>query len=137
MLEGGVELPVDDLVGFGKVLAALRVADEGVGSAHRLELADGGFAGVGAFLGEVNVLRADGHIRTLGSFNHRGKQDRGREQRDLVAGVAGNKRQKGIDKGLGFGGRLVHLPVGGNECFTGHFFKLLRVILVDGSGAAG
>jgi hypothetical protein len=37
--------------------------------------------------------------------------------------MAGNKGQKGIDKGLGFGGRLVHLPIGGNQGFTRHDFK--------------
>jgi hypothetical protein len=36
--------------------------------------------------------------------------------------VAGNEGQKGIDKGLGFGRRFEHLPIGGNESFTGHFF---------------
>ena len=62
MLERGVQLLVDDFVGLGEVLAALGVADEGVRSAHGDELADGGLAGVGAFLGKVDVLRADGDV---------------------------------------------------------------------------
>ena len=40
VLERGVELLVDDFVGLGKVLAALGVADEGVGCADGEELAD-------------------------------------------------------------------------------------------------
>jgi hypothetical protein len=35
--------------------------------------------------------------------------------------VAGDEGQKGIDEGLGLGGGFVHLPVGGDECFAGHF----------------
>jgi hypothetical protein len=47
--------------------------------------------------------------------------------------VPGNEGQKGIDEGLGFGRRLVHLPIGGNERFTGHFARFLKRILVDGN----
>jgi hypothetical protein len=34
--------------------------------------------------------------------------------------VAGNEGQKSIYKSLSFGWCFVHLPIGGNECFTGH-----------------
>ena len=124
VLERGVQLLVDDFVGLGEVLAALGVADERVGSADGDELADGGFAGVGAFFGEVDVLAADGDVRALGGFNHRGQQDGRWEEGDLVAGVAGDERQKCIDKGLGFGRRLVHLPIGGDQSFTHDFLVL-------------
>ncbi len=137
VLERGVELLVDDFVGLGEVLAALGVADERMRAADGLELADGGFAGVGAFFGKVDVLRADGDVRSLGGFNDGGQQDGRGEQGDLVAGVAGNQGQEGIDKSLGFGGRFVHLPISGNECFTGHFSGLLGLILADGPGGAG
>ena len=90
-------------------------------TAHGLELTHRGLAGVRAFLGKVDVLRADGHVRALGGCNHRGQQHGRGKQGNLVAGVADNKGQKGIDEGLGFGGRLVHLPIGGNQCFAGHF----------------
>ncbi len=40
VLERGVQLLVDDLIGLGKVLAALGVADERVGSTDGDELAD-------------------------------------------------------------------------------------------------
>jgi hypothetical protein len=46
--------------------------------------------------------------------------------------VTGNERQKGIDESLGFSRCLVHLPIGGNQRFTGHFSSLLSLILVDG-----
>ena len=51
----------------------------------------------------------------LAAWNHGGQQDGRGKKGDLVAGMAGNKRQKGIDKGLGFGRRFVHLPIGGNQ----------------------
>jgi hypothetical protein len=35
--------------------------------------------------------------------------------------VPGDERQKGLDKGLGFSRRFVHLPIGGNQRFTWHF----------------
>jgi hypothetical protein len=62
MLKRRVKLLVDDLVGLGKILAALGVADEGVGSADGNQLADGSFAGVCALLGKVDVLRAYGDV---------------------------------------------------------------------------
>ncbi len=101
-----------------EVLAALGVADERVGSADGDELADRGFAGVGAFFGEVDVLRADGDVRALGGFDHGGQQNRRWEEGDLVARVAGDEGQKCVDKRLGFGRRLVHLPVGSNQFLT-------------------
>ncbi len=118
MLECGVQLLVDDLVGLGEVLAALGVADERMRSADGHELADGGLAGVGAFFGEVDVLAADGDVGALGGGDHRWQQDGRREKGDFIAVVAGNERQKSIDKRLGFGGRLVHLPIGGNQFFA-------------------
>ncbi len=66
VLERGVELLVDDLVGLGEILAALGVADEGVRAADGHQLADGGLAGVGALFGEVDVLRADGDVGAVG-----------------------------------------------------------------------
>ena len=62
VLECGVEFLVDDLVGLGEVLTALRVADERVRSANGFQLADGGFAGVCALFGEVDVLTSDGDV---------------------------------------------------------------------------
>jgi hypothetical protein len=40
-------------------------------------------------------------------------------------------------KSLGFGGRLEHLPVGGNQCFTRHFSGFLKPILADGFRGPG
>jgi hypothetical protein len=72
VLKRSVQLFVDDLVGFGEVLAALGVADEGVRSPDRNELADRGFAGVGTFFSEVDVLSADGHVGAFGGGDHSG-----------------------------------------------------------------
>jgi hypothetical protein len=51
--------------------------------------------------------------------------------------VAGNEGQKGIDERLGFSRRLEHLPISGNECFTGHLSGFLYSILVDGIQGLG
>ena len=80
---------------------------------------------------------ADGNVGALGGGNDRGQQNGRGKQGDFVAGVAGNERQKCIDKRLGFGGRLVHLPIGGNQFLTGHFWWFLKSILSDGFEAAG
>ena len=127
MLEGGEELLVDDLVGLGEVLAALGVADEGVGRADGEKLADRGFAGVCAFLGEVHVLATDCDVGPGSGGDDGGQQNGRRKQCDLVARVPSNEWQKGLDEGLGFSGSLVHLPIGGNECGTGHVFWVPRV----------
>ena len=132
-----MELLVHDFVGLGEVLAALGVADEGMGSADGLELADGGFASVGAFFGEVDVLGADGDVGSLGGVDDCGQQDGRGEQGDFVAGVAGNQGQKSIDKCLGFGGRFVHLPVGGNQCFTWHFCQIPQLDFSGWSSGGG
>ena len=44
-------------------------------SAYGEELADGGFAGVGAFLGKVDILRADQDVGALGGGNHGGQEN--------------------------------------------------------------
>src|ERR1700679_1111460 len=65
MLEGGVQLLVDDFVGLGEVLAALRVANQGMRSADGEELAHRGFAGVSTLFGKVDVLCADGDVAEI------------------------------------------------------------------------
>jgi len=75
MLSAVCSFLFDDFVGLGKVLAALGVADERVRSAYGEELADGGFAGVGAFLGKVDILRADQDVGALGGGNHGGQEN--------------------------------------------------------------
>jgi hypothetical protein len=132
-----VQLFVDDFVRLGKVLTALGVADQGVRSADGDELTHRGFACLGAFFGKVNILRADRDIRGIACSDDRWQQYRGREQGDLVAGVAGNEGQKGVDESLGFSRSLEHLPISGNQSFTGHFLGFLMPILVDGIQGAG
>ncbi len=97
-----------------------------------MSLTDGGLAGVGAFFGKVDVLRADGNVGCIACSGDRWQQYRGRKKGDFVAGVAGYKGQKGVDKGLGLGRNLVHLPIGGNEFLTGHVVGFLKAILSDG-----
>ncbi len=63
----------------------------------------------------MDVLAADGYVGSLSSGDHRGQQDGRWEKGDLIAGVAGDKGQKCVDKGLGFSRRLVHLPIGSNQ----------------------
>ena len=89
------------------------MADQRVRSAFDcLQLADGGFARVRALFGKMNVLRADRDVGALGCCNHSRQQNRRGKKRDLIAIVSGDERQKSLDKRLGFGRRLVHLPIG-------------------------
>ena len=92
MLQRGVQLLVDDLVGLGKVLPPLGVANQRKRAAHRLELAQRGLAGVSALLGKVDILRSNQDIASLGGCDHRRQQHRRGKEGDLVARVAGNER---------------------------------------------
>jgi len=137
MLESGMKLLIHDLIGFGEVLATLGVADQGMRSADGQELANRGLTGVRTLLSKVHILAADGDIGTLGGSNDGGQQDGRRKQGNLITGMPGNKGQKGIDEGLRFCRGLEHLPIGGNQGFTGHFVRFLMKILVDGNRGMG
>ena len=62
VLQRCVQFLVYDGVGFREILPALGVANERVRAANGSQLADGSFAGIGAFFGEVDILRADGDV---------------------------------------------------------------------------
>jgi len=84
VFEGGLELLGDNLVSFAEVLPAFGVSDQSVGAADGLQLGDRGFAGIGALLGEVDVLSANGNA---GSGKGRGdgrNQERRRKQGNFV-----------------------------------------------------
>jgi hypothetical protein len=70
------------------------------------KLADRGLAGVGALLGKVDVLRADGDVRALGGFNHRGQQHGRGKQGDLVAVWPATRGKKASTKALASAGVL-------------------------------
>jgi len=111
---------VDDFVGLVEVLAALGVSDERVCCADGLEHGCGGLAGVGAFFSEMHVLQAYGDVGGGCGFDDGRERSDGWKDGDFVAGVAGYERQECVHEGFGFSGGFVHLPVGGDECFTRH-----------------
>jgi prepilin-type processing-associated H-X9-DG protein len=98
------------------------------------KLAHGGLAGVGALFGKVNVLAADGHVGTLGGFNHGGQQHRRGEQGNLVAVWPATSGKKASTKALASAGVLNIFQLAAISALRGIFVKLLRVILVDGIG---
>ena len=114
MGERGLELEVDGGVGLVEVLAALGVADEDVGGADGGEHEGRGLAGVGAVVEPVHGLGADVDGLAFGGVDERrrARSWRGRERsrRDVM----GDEGKEGVDEGDGFGGGLVHLPVGGD-----------------------
>ena len=63
-------------------------------SAHSHQLPDRSLARVRALFGKVDILCADGNVRSLGARNHSGQQNRRGKQRNLIPRVTGNKRQK-------------------------------------------
>ena len=116
MGEGGLELEVDGGVGLVEVLAALAVADKDVGDADSLEHEGRGFAGVGALVEPVHVLRGDMEVAAAASTT--AGSEVGAGQRTTSACWWRRQREEGFDEGDRFGGGLVHLPVGGDEFFA-------------------
>ena len=110
--QGGLELEVHRLVGFGEVLAALGVAEDDILDAEVLEHSGRDFAGVGAIGLPVHILSAEADLRAF---------ERGGGGRDVHEGHADNHLHPAIafvggladalDKRGGLGGQLVHLPI--------------------------
>src|ERR1035437_8180720 len=65
--DGGLELEVDGVIGLAEVLAAFGVPDDDVGNADCEQHGGVDFSGEGAFLFPVEILSADGDVRSFGS----------------------------------------------------------------------
>jgi hypothetical protein len=66
----------------------------------------------------VDVLSADGDIRSFGRIESGGQIEKRRANHDLVAGVSGNERQEVAEEVASLIRSLVHLPVGGHYFFS-------------------
>jgi len=73
---------------------------------------------VGALLFPVQILRADGYVRTFAALNRHAKIYVGRADDDFVPRVAGNQGQEVMKKCLRLLRVLVHLPVGGHQLLS-------------------
>jgi hypothetical protein len=127
----GLQLLVDQIVGLGKILPPLGVAEDDVGRPDGLQHQGRDLAGVGALVGEVHILRAHGDTGARSRDHDDGDRGERRAHDDLVAFVIGHQRQKVLKKLLRLGGSLVHFPIGGDERLTRHGRWFLRVIVED------
>ena len=108
---------VDGLVGLGKVLAALAVADNDVLNAEVGQHVSADLAGEGTGLLKVDILGADVDVGALGHLDSGDKVGKGNADDDLTAGVLDSGDQL-VDEGLSLGSGLVHFPVAGDDGFT-------------------
>jgi hypothetical protein len=129
--EHGFQAKVDGVIGFGEILAALGMADDGMSAADGQQHGSSNFTRVGTFVCPVNILRADGD-RGVPSGIERGMQiDERRANDDFIAVMIGDKGKKGAEEVAGLVGSLVHLPIGGNEFFTGHGFLFMKILTIE------
>src|SRR5208282_806669 len=113
--ESGAKLAVHLVIGFAKDVAPLGMPDESEAAAQLGDHARGDFAGPGAFLLPVEVLRADGDVGAARGFDGGGKGGERRSDDEVaLAQVSGQVPEAG-KKGAGLGLRFVHLPVGGDD----------------------
>jgi len=133
VLEGGFEFLVDELVGFAEVLAALGVAEDDMRGADGFEHQRRGFAGVGALVGEVHVLRTDGDPGTGGGRDYHRDRGKGGANDDLVAVVVGDQGEEVLHELLGLGGGFIHFSSWRRSAADAAWWLwLLRVIVEEG-----
>ena len=118
--QSGVQFLIDALVGFTKKLAALRVSDDDVGASRGQQHSGGDLTGIGALFFPEQVLRSDFDPRAVRALLNGGNGGKWRADHNFIPSVAAHLRQKRLHKFHGLGGGLIHLPVGGNELFSGH-----------------
>src|SRR5258706_6571815 len=94
------------------------MADDDVGAADIQQHGGADLAGIGALLFPVQILRADGYVRTLAALNRHAKIYVGWADDDFVPRVAGNQGQEVMKKCLRLLRVLVHLPVGGHQLLS-------------------
>ncbi len=116
----GLQFLVDQLIGLGEILPALGVAEDDMRGTDGLQHHGRDLAGIGALIGKMHVLRADGDAGAGGCGYHHGDRREGGADDDLVALVIGDQGEKVLKKLLRLGGSLVHFPVGGDERLTRH-----------------
>ena len=113
-IQSGAHTLLHGDVGLSEVLAALAVADDDDVHAHGAEHLSADFAGVGAALFPVAVLRADLDVGAGGGLLGGSQVHKGGAGHN----VAGRVLHQGGDGGnqlFGLGGGLVHFPVAGDD----------------------
>ena len=113
--EGGVDLAVDEGVVFAEDRPTLAVTEDHVADMEVAEHRGRDFAGEGAVGLVVHVLGAHGEVGAFGGGAHRGERGEGRAEDHLDGGLDADGGGDGLDEFGAFGGRLVHLPVTGDE----------------------
>src|SRR5215470_2559052 len=108
------------LVGFAEKLAALGMADDDVAAASVDKHIGRDFAGEGAFLFPVDVLRRDGHVGVFRGFNRSGNCCERRSDHNVTMLCARDERSKRREEHARFRLRLEHLPVAGNHTAAAH-----------------
>ena len=115
VFECGFELEIDGGVGFVEVLAALGVADNNVGGADGGDHDGRGLAGEGSFVLPAHVLGADEDGFSAGGVDESGQGGHGGAEDDVALIIMFYEWGEVGEECGGFGGGLVHLPVGGDQ----------------------
>jgi hypothetical protein len=112
------DLLVDRFVGLAEVGPLFGVADDDEVDTDLLQHVGADLAGEGTLVFPVHVLRSELDIAALDDFGDRGQREVGRRDgNDHLSDVArgGHHCGRQLD---GFGNRLVHFPVAGDNDFT-------------------
>ncbi len=87
VVERGLELEIDHVVGLVSVDAAFGVAEQDAGAADAFEHGGRGLAGVGAFVEPVHGLSAGCDAGVFGRLDDIAERRHGRKDCDLAGGV--------------------------------------------------
>src|SRR3954462_4871146 len=98
MLERGLQFKVDRVVGFTKVLAPLRVADDYMRATDRRKHWTRNLSRERTFVFPVNILCADCNLRVLNCFERCLKIKVRRTDHNLVPAMLPNQWQKLAEK---------------------------------------
>ncbi len=119
MVQRGEHFAINQFVGFMKDVAALRMAEDDVGHAVRVQHRRRHFAGERAFFFVMHVLRAQQNGRAGERLRDGRDQDRGRRNHHVPilrqrCGVAIDLGADALDQGACADRQQMHLPVPGD-----------------------
>src|SRR5437016_12840725 len=87
-------------------------------AANGMQHGCGDFSCIGAFSFPEDILPANPKLASTNSFYHRGQTDIRRAEDNLIPRMVLYQWQEGRDEVARSIGRLIHLPVGGDELFS-------------------
>jgi hypothetical protein len=108
----------DGFFRFAEILTAFTMADDDPFTSDTDEHGAGDLAGIGAFLGPKDVLRADLDVGSRRGGYGRGDVDKRSPDDDIGVGRLRHEGKKFFEESSSFGGSFVHLPIAGHEWFT-------------------